>query len=242
MTTTAGPRGESSALISGQSSWKVICTHVAQHWILGVFSMCPCGDCTDSRDDPSKKIVGPKFLHQSSSVAKLLNRRRLRSTAANERIMKPTHISLSFEDAPPFFGVAQLPAPVQVPHNEFLTVENADATISNPDYDLLTLLDLAMDPQRAAVDVFAVFLIHALSYITRSPRYPINWHDPDVLENPSHRGCVERGEYLETRTIVSVHRPDLPRPDRRWVKGMKALENRHIILSCYAAFKGFNLQ
>ncbi|KAJ7696627.1 hypothetical protein B0H14DRAFT_3529712 [Mycena olivaceomarginata] len=48
--------------------------------------------------------------------------------------------------------------------------------------------------------------------------------------------CVERGE---TPTIVAVHLPDLPRPHRQWVEGMKPLDNRRIILECYEAFKAF---
>ncbi|KAJ7648246.1 hypothetical protein DFH06DRAFT_997333 [Mycena polygramma] len=51
--------------------------------------------------------------------------------------------------------------------------------------------------------------------------------------------CVERGKYPHTPTIVAVHIPDLPRPHRRRLEGMKPLDNRQIILECYEAFKAF---
>ncbi|KAJ6457561.1 hypothetical protein C8R47DRAFT_1060040 [Mycena vitilis] len=49
--------------------------------------------------------------------------------------------------------------------------------------------------------------------------------------------CVEHGEYPNGPTIVAVHIPDLPRPHRRRVEGMKPLDNRRIILECSEAFK-----
>lgn len=78
------------------------------------------------------------------------------------------NIHLSFEDAATFFGVAQLPAPAI--DNEILTVESADDTVSDANFDLLSLLDIAMEasnPQESAVDDFAVALFHALGYIHR---------------------------------------------------------------------------
>ncbi|KAL5480517.1 hypothetical protein ACEPAI_1787 [Sanghuangporus weigelae] len=49
------------------------------------------------------------------------------------------------------------------------------------------------------------------------------------------QGCV----YPQQETVVRVHIPALPRPARRWSEGMKPLDNRRIILSCYEAFKQF---
>ncbi|KAJ7704344.1 hypothetical protein B0H17DRAFT_1224328 [Mycena rosella] len=216
------------------------------------------------------------------------------------------NIHLSFEDATTFFGVAQLPAPVI--DNEILTVENADDTLSDANFDLLSLLDFAMDasnPQESAVDDFAVSVFHALGYIRRprvartrqelrflicgefeyaKPNVSIIDRSLDdivllVQEDKRFGGatdgtasglprlqslvvpgillvgtsptfykvplteefvrCVERGEYPNTPTIVAAHLPDLPRPHRRWGEGMKPLDNRHIILKCYEAFKAF---
>ncbi|KAJ6534456.1 hypothetical protein DFH09DRAFT_1043492 [Mycena vulgaris] len=235
------------------------------------------------------------------------------------------NIHLSFEDATTFFGVAQLPAPII--DNEILTVEYADNTVSDANFDLLSLLDLAMDasnPQESAVHDFTVSLFYALGYIRR-PRVARTRQElrflicgeskcakPDVSiidrnlvdiillvqedkyfggaadayaqliagaiaayqANQSTRTasglprlqslvvpgillvgtsptfykvplteefvrCVERGEYPDIPTIVAVHLPDLPRPQRRWVEGMKPLDNRRIILECYEAFKAF---
>ena len=52
---------------------------------------------------------------------------------------------------------------------------------------------------------------------------------------------VRRGAYPgpNTPTVVYVHIPNLPRPDSRWSEGMKPLDNRDILLSCYKAFKTF---
>jgi hypothetical protein len=78
------------------------------------------------------------------------------------------NIHLSFQDAATFFGVAHLPAPTI--DNEILTVEDANDTVSDANYDLLSLLDIAMDAsnlQESAVDDFAVSLFHALGYIHR---------------------------------------------------------------------------
>ncbi|KAJ7079721.1 hypothetical protein B0H15DRAFT_804287 [Mycena belliarum] len=235
------------------------------------------------------------------------------------------NIHLSFQDATTFFGVAQLPAPMI--DNEILTVQDANDTVSDANYDLLSLLDIAMDasnPQESAVNDFAVSLFHALGYIHRPRvartrqelRFLIcgesKYAKPDVSildrsmddiillvqedkrlggptdayaqliaeaiaayqVNQSTRTasglprlqslvvpgvllvgtsptfykvplteelvrCVERGEYPTTPTIVAVHLPDLPRPHRRWVEGMKPLDNRRIILECYEAFKAF---
>lgn len=78
------------------------------------------------------------------------------------------NICISFQDAATFFGVAQLPAPAV--DSEILTVELADDTDSNDNYQLLSLIDLAMRPsnphESAAID-FAVSLFRAVGYIHR---------------------------------------------------------------------------
>lgn len=51
--------------------------------------------------------------------------------------------------------------------------------------------------------------------------------------------AVGGGAYPETPTIVYAHLPVIPRPHRRWSEGMKPLDSRKIILSCYEAFKRF---
>ena len=51
--------------------------------------------------------------------------------------------------------------------------------------------------------------------------------------------AVEFGEYPVAPTIVHAHLPALPRPARRLSEGMKPLDNRRQILSCYEAFKRF---
>jgi len=50
---------------------------------------------------------------------------------------------------------------------------------------------------------------------------------------------VAGGVYPATPTIVYAHIPTIPRPNRRWSEGMKPLDNRGTILSCYEAFKRF---
>jgi hypothetical protein len=50
---------------------------------------------------------------------------------------------------------------------------------------------------------------------------------------------VGGGGYPDIPTIIYAHVPSIPRPNRRWREGMKPLDNRRIILSCYEAFKKF---
>ena len=49
--------------------------------------------------------------------------------------------------------------------------------------------------------------------------------------------AVDTGTYPHTPTAVHAYPPDIPRPNRRWSEGMKPLNNRQIILSCFEAFK-----
>jgi hypothetical protein len=51
--------------------------------------------------------------------------------------------------------------------------------------------------------------------------------------------AIGQGAYPQMVTIVYAHVPAIPRPNRRWNEGMKPLDNRQIILSCYEAFKKF---
>ncbi|TEB23377.1 hypothetical protein FA13DRAFT_1420359 [Coprinellus micaceus] len=52
--------------------------------------------------------------------------------------------------------------------------------------------------------------------------------------------AISGGGYPETLTVVYAHLPVVPRrPHRRWGEGMKPLDNRRVILSCYEAFKRF---
>ena len=47
--------------------------------------------------------------------------------------------------------------------------------------------------------------------------------------------AVESGERPEEETVVYVYRPDVPRPE----EGMRPLDNRYILLSCFEAFRKF---
>jgi hypothetical protein len=51
--------------------------------------------------------------------------------------------------------------------------------------------------------------------------------------------CVVSGIYPPARTTVYVHYPKVPRREKFTAEGMKPLDNRRIILSCYEAFKQF---
>lgn len=51
--------------------------------------------------------------------------------------------------------------------------------------------------------------------------------------------AVRIGHQPNTPTIVAMHVPDVPRPARRHVEGMKPLDNRHNITACFEAFKTF---
>ena len=45
--------------------------------------------------------------------------------------------------------------------------------------------------------------------------------------------AVESGERPEEETVVHAYRPEVPRPE----EGMRPLDNRPIILSCFEAFR-----
>ncbi|KAI9510940.1 hypothetical protein F5148DRAFT_481720 [Russula earlei] len=51
--------------------------------------------------------------------------------------------------------------------------------------------------------------------------------------------AVQLGQYPPEETIVYAHLPDIPRPSHRYSEGMKPLDNRRVILSCFEAFKKF---
>jgi hypothetical protein len=52
---------------------------------------------------------------------------------------------------------------------------------------------------------------------------------------PELVGAVESGEHPEQETVVHAYRPGVPRPE----EGMRPLDNRYIILSCFEAFRQF---
>jgi hypothetical protein len=65
---------------------------------------------------------------------------------------------------------------------------------------------------------------------------------PSFLKIPVTREltrCVKYGQIPNTPTIVTVHVPDIPRPNCRFSEGMKPLNNQLAILQCYEAFKKF---
>jgi hypothetical protein len=54
--------------------------------------------------------------------------------------------------------------------------------------------------------------------------------------------AVQLGQFPGEETVVYAHVPRLPRPSDpsgRYIEGMKLLDNRQIIFSCYEAFKQF---
>ena len=50
---------------------------------------------------------------------------------------------------------------------------------------------------------------------------------------------IQGGAYPPEATIVHAHKPEIPRPHRRWIEGMQPLDNRLVILSCYKVCKQF---
>ncbi|KAI6131821.1 hypothetical protein EV401DRAFT_2193535 [Pisolithus croceorrhizus] len=51
--------------------------------------------------------------------------------------------------------------------------------------------------------------------------------------------AVAGGIYPTTQTIVHAHIPAVPRHRLHWIEGMKPLDSRRVILSCFEAFKRF---
>ncbi|KAL6306112.1 hypothetical protein BKA93DRAFT_816502 [Sparassis latifolia] len=51
--------------------------------------------------------------------------------------------------------------------------------------------------------------------------------------------AVGLGIYPAEETVIFTHTPRVPRLNRRYSEGMKPLDNRALILSCYEAFKAF---
>lgn len=60
-----------------------------------------------------------------------------------------------------------------------------------------------------------------------------------ILVTAALAGSVASGVYPQVATTVYAHVPNVPRPNRRWSEGMKPLDNRQVILSCYEAFRQF---
>lgn len=72
--------------------------------------------------------------------------------------------------------------------------------------------------------------------ITMKGTSPIFFKIPVTLELVA---AVIGGRYPNAPTIVHAHLPTIPRPADRWNEGMKPLDNRVAILSCYEAFRQF---
>ncbi|KAI0293288.1 hypothetical protein B0F90DRAFT_1763729 [Multifurca ochricompacta] len=60
-----------------------------------------------------------------------------------------------------------------------------------------------------------------------------------ILVTAALAGSVASGVYPQVATTVYAHVPNVPRPNCRWSEGMKPLDNRQVILSCYEAFRQF---
>ncbi|KAF8343594.1 hypothetical protein F5887DRAFT_1283444 [Amanita rubescens] len=60
-----------------------------------------------------------------------------------------------------------------------------------------------------------------------------------ILVTAALVASVASGVHPRAVTTVYAHVPNVPRPNRRWSEGMKPLDNRQVILSCYEAFKQF---
>ncbi|KAJ7795484.1 hypothetical protein B0H14DRAFT_2919140 [Mycena olivaceomarginata] len=165
--------------------------------------------------------------------------------------------------------------PAPMIDNEILTVEDANDTVSDANYDLLSLLDIAMDasnPQESAVDDFAElrFLICGESKYAKPDVSILDRTMDDIIllvQEDKRFGAIAAYQVNQsTRTASGLPRlqslasywlgrvrrftrspltEELVRcvergePHRRWVEGMKPLDNRRIILECYEAFKAF---
>ncbi|KAG6373102.1 hypothetical protein JVT61DRAFT_6704 [Boletus reticuloceps] len=51
--------------------------------------------------------------------------------------------------------------------------------------------------------------------------------------------AIEEGEYPAQQTVVQAYLPELPRPHDRFKEKMEPLDNRHIMISCFEAFRQF---
>ncbi|KAK0222059.1 hypothetical protein IW262DRAFT_1377971 [Armillaria fumosa] len=72
--------------------------------------------------------------------------------------------------------------------------------------------------------------------ITMTGTSPVFYKIPVTAELAD---SVSMGQYPPTRTVVHAHLPAVPRPGRRLSEGMRPLDNRATILTCYEAFKQF---
>ena len=60
-----------------------------------------------------------------------------------------------------------------------------------------------------------------------------------ILVTAALTGSVASRVYPQVATTVYAHVPNVLRLNHRWSKGMKPLDNRQVILSCYEAFRQF---
>jgi hypothetical protein len=51
--------------------------------------------------------------------------------------------------------------------------------------------------------------------------------------------AVKEGQFPKEQTIVYEHLPAIPRPLRHLSEGMKEMDNRRAIVTCFEAFKTF---
>lgn len=72
--------------------------------------------------------------------------------------------------------------------------------------------------------------------ITMTGTSPVFYKIPVTIELAD---SVLMGQYPPIRTVVHAHLPPVPRPARRLSEGMRPLDNRATILTCYEAFKQF---
>lgn len=88
------------------------------------------------------------------------------------------------------------------------------------------------------VCVHFVFRVHSQPSSQIRPGVGIT---PIFYKIPVTADCVRHvrhGTYSAEPTVVTMHVPAVPRLLRRYTGGMKPLDNRQVILSCYEAFKG----
>ena len=63
------------------------------------------------------------------------------------------------------------------------------------------------------------------------------FHKIPATKELSQAGAL--GSFPGIPTVVYAHLPAVPRPARRLSEGMKPLDNRSHIISCYEAFRHF---
>jgi hypothetical protein len=133
----------------------------------------------------------------------------------------------------------------------------ADVCIMD-DYEIFLLVEedkclALLDPEAQLIaKAIAAFAAHNL---TRQETLDLPPLDSKVVAGITMRGTnpifykikvtnalvasIKYGTYPQETTAVHAHKPEIPRPNRRWIEGMQPLDNRLAILRCYEAFKQF---